>query len=85
MEINQSNHTDRNSKHNGGRGGTEQAVENNYGTRRKPQQQQQCNKKIREEIDTKTNERKMDMLVLSGVRPTLRWAHKDNPEKEMNG
>jgi hypothetical protein len=36
MEINQSNHTDRNSKHNGGRGGTEQAVENNYGTRRKP-------------------------------------------------
>jgi hypothetical protein len=35
-------------------------------------------RKIREEIDAEINERKMDMLVISGVRPSSRWLHKDN-------
>lgn len=34
-------------------------------------------RKIREELDAETNERKMDMLVISGVRPSSRWPHKD--------
>jgi hypothetical protein len=29
--------------------------------------------KIREEIDADTNEKKMDMVVVSGIRPNKRW------------
>ena len=31
--------------------------------------------KIREELDAETNERKMDMLVLSGIRPSKRFPY----------
>ncbi len=31
--------------------------------------------KIREELDAETNERKMDMLVLSGIQPSKRFPY----------
>jgi hypothetical protein len=35
-------------------------------------------RKIKEELDAETNERKMDMLVISRVRPTIRWPNREN-------
>jgi hypothetical protein len=35
-------------------------------------------RKIREELDADTNDKKMDMLVISGVRPTIRYPNKEN-------